>query len=99
MERYCFTTPTPFDRKINHHYLHNTLSEPYYEKMIGNDMQKFMEMVWSRELIENGIKKKIEGKPTSAPLARKATLAKKKEGDAHVVFVNQQFRGQASYAS
>ena len=43
--------------------------------------------------------KKIEGKFTSTPYAKKATLTKKKEGDAHAVFVNQQSRGQASYAS
>ena len=63
-------------------------------------MQKFMEMVWSKELIEHGIKnKKIEGKSTSTPPAKKTTLAKKKKGDAYVVFVNQQSRGQAFYAS
>ena len=57
-------------------------------------------MVWLRELIEHGIKnKKIEGKSTSTPLAKKATLTKKKEGDAYAVFMNQQSRGKASYAS
>ena len=54
-----------------------------------------MKMVWSGELIEHGINnKKIEGKPTSTPHAKKATLIKKKEGDAHAVFVNQQSRGK-----
>ena len=77
-----------------------TLPEPYYAKMIGNAMRNFVKMVWSGELIEHGIKnKKIEGKPISAPLGNKATLIMKKEGDAHAVFVNQQSKGKASYAS
>ena len=40
----------------------NTLSEPYYKKMIENAMRNFTEMVWSRKLIEHRIKnKKIKG--------------------------------------
>ena len=67
----------------------NTLPEPYYDKMIRNAMRNFTKMVWSGELIEHGIKnKKIEGKLTSTPPAKKTTLAKKKEGDVHAVFVN-----------
>ena len=78
----------------------NILPEPYYEKMIGNAMQNCVKMVWSGKLIEHGIKnKKIEGQSTSTPPAKKATPTKKKEGDAHAVFVNQQSRRQASYAS
>ena len=78
----------------------NTLSKPYYEKMIGNAMQNCVKMVWSGKLIEHGIKnKKIEGQSTSTPPAKKATPAKKKEGDTYVVFVNQQSKGKASYAS
>ena len=51
------------------------------------------------KLIEHEIKnKKIEGKHTSIPPANKATLAKKKEGDAYAIFVNQQSRGKTSYA-
>ena len=77
----------------------NILQEPYYEKMIGNAIQNFTKMIWSRELIEHGIKKNIEGKSTSIPHAKKATSTKKKKGDAHIVFMNQQSRGQASYAN
>ena len=63
-------------------------------------MRNFAEMVWSGQLIEHGIKnKKIESKPTSTPPTKKTTLAKKKKGDAYVVFVNQQSKGQAFYAS
>ena len=63
-------------------------------------MRNFAEMVWSGDLIEHGIKnKKIKGKSTSTALAKKTTLAKKKEGDVHTVFVNQQSSGQASFAS
>ena len=59
----------------------NTLPKPYYDKMIGNVMQNFTEMVWSGELIEHGIKnKKIKGKVTATP-KKKTTLAKKKEGE------------------
>ena len=40
----------------------NTLLKPYYDKMIGNAMRNFFEMVWSGELIEHAIKsKKVEG--------------------------------------
>ena len=68
--------------------------------MIGNAIHNFAEMVWSGQLIEHGIKnKKIEGRSTSTPLAKKTTPAKKIEGDAHAIFVNQQSRGQASYVS
>ena len=46
----------------------NTLSNPYYDKMIGNAMRNFTKMVWSGELIEHGIKNmKIEGKTTPVP--------------------------------
>ena len=63
----------------------NTLLEPYYEKMIGNAIQNFVKMVWSGELIEHRIKNtRIERKSTSTPLAK----VKKKEGDAHAIFVN-----------
>ena len=56
-------------------------------------------MVWSGELIEHNIKnKKIEGKVTPISV-KKSASAKKKEGDADVVFTNQQSRGQASYSS
>ena len=67
---------------------------PYYEKMIGNALQNFTEMVWLGELIEHGIKnKKIEGKSTLTPAVKKNTLSKKKEGDTHTIFTNQQSRG------
>ena len=57
-------------------------------------MRNFVEMVWSGELIEHETKnKKIKGKSTSTPPIKKTTLAKKKEGNAHVVFVNQQSKG------
>ena len=73
----------------------NTLPDLYYDKMIRNAMRNFTEMVWSKELIKHGIKnKKIEGKPTSAPPAKKAIPSKKKERDAHVIFVYQQSRGK-----
>ena len=78
----------------------NTLPEPYYDKMIGNVIQNFAEMVWSGELIEQGItNKKIERKLTSTPPTKKVTPAKKKEKDARAVFINQQSKGQTSYAS
>ena len=78
----------------------NTLLDPYYDKTIGNAIRNLAKMVWSGQLIEHGIKnKKIERKPTSTPPTKKTTLAKKKKGDAYVVFVNQQSKGQASYAS
>ena len=68
----------------------NALLEPYYDKMIGNAMQNFAEMVWSGELIEHGIKnKRIKRKFMPSPSAKKTTLAKKKERDTHVVFTNQ----------
>ena len=61
----------------------NTLPKPYYDKMIGNAMLNFVEMVWSDELIEHSIKnKKIEGKATPTPV-KKATLTKRKKGDAY----------------
>ena len=100
MERYAFTSPTPFDKKRNNLYLREYTARTLLYKMIGNAMRNFMEMVCSGELIEHGIKnKKIEGKPTSAPPAKKATPTKKKKGNTYAVFVNQQSRGQASYAS
>ena len=78
----------------------NTFPEPYYEKMIGNVMRNFAEMVWSRELIEHGIKnKKIKGKATPTPAVKKSTPSKKKEKDTHVVFTNHQSKGHASYVS
>ena len=63
-------------------------------------MRNFSEIVWSGELIEHAIKsKKIDGK-TSPAFAKRATLTKKKEGEAHVVFTNPQskarFHTQAS---
>ena len=77
----------------------NTLLEPYYDKMIRNAMRNSSKMVWSGELIEHNIKnKKIEGKVTPISV-KKSASAKKKEGDADVVFTNQQSRGQASYSS
>ena len=69
----------------------NTLSKPYYDKMIENAMRNFFKKVWSGELIEPAIKsKKIERKTTLAP-AKRATPAKKKK--AHVIFTNEQSRG------
>ena len=77
----------------------NTLSEPYYDKMIGNIMRNFSKMVWSSELIEHAIKsKKIEGKATPT-LVKKTTPAKKKKGNAHAIFTNQQSRRHISYSS
>ena len=73
---------------------------PYYEKMIGNALQNFTEMVWLGELIEHGIKnKKIKGKATPIPTVKKSTPLKKKEKDTHAIFTNHQFKGHASYAS
>ena len=67
----------------------NTFLEPYYEKMIGNAIQNFVERVWLEELIEHGIKnKKIERKST--PTVKKSTPSKKKERDTHTVFTNHQ---------
>ena len=57
----------------------NTLPTPYYDKMIGNSMRNFSEMVWSSELIEYAIKsKKLEEKVTPVP-AKTTALAKKKK--------------------
>ena len=71
----------------------NTLPETYYDKMIGNAMRNFSKMVWFSELIEYGImNKKIKGKVTPTHVKR-STLAKKKKGNAHVIFTNQQFKG------
>ena len=68
--------------------------------MIGNAMQNFEEMVWLGELIDYGIKnKKNEGKSMPTPPTKKTTITKKKEGDAHAIFTNQQSKGWASYAS
>ena len=62
--------------------------------MIKNAMRNFTKIVWSGELIEHGIKNKnIKGKSTSTPHTEKATPVKKKEGDAHTVFLNQQSMG------
>ena len=84
----------PFTEKETTFIFVNTLPEPYYEKMIGNAMRNFAEMVWSRKLNENGIKnKKIKGKATLTPIVNKSTLPKKKEGDTHVVFINHQSKG------
>ena len=100
MERYAFTSPTPFDKKRNNLYLREYTARTLLYKMIGNAMRNFTNMVWLGELIGHGIKyKKIEGKHTYAQPAKKAIPTKKKEGDAHAVFVNQQSKGQASYAS
>ena len=83
-----FHKSNPFLRKKTFIFV-NTLSKPYYEKIIRNAMRNFVKMVWLGELIEHGIKnKKIKGKFTSTPLAKKANLEKKKEGDAHAVFEN-----------
>ena len=63
-------------------------------------MWNFAKMVWSKELIEHGIKnKKIEGKSTHALYTKKNTPSKKKEGDTYVIFTNQQFMWQASCTS
>ena len=98
MVRYYFVGPTSFDEKKTTFIFVNTLSKPYYEMMIGNAMQNFAKIVWSEELIEHGIKnKKIEGKFILASSAKKSTPAKKKEGDTHIIFVNQPLKGQASY--
>ena len=62
-------------------------------------MRNLSEMVWSRELIEHVIKnKKLEEKVTHAPVMRVAST-KKKEGETHAVFTNQQYIGHASYSN
>ena len=75
----------------------NTLPTPQYDKMIGNVMRNFSEMVWSGELIKHAVKnKKLEEKTTLASL-RRIGSAQKKEGETQVVFTNHQYRGHALY--
>ena len=69
----------------------NTLHEPYYEKMIGNAMQNFIEMVWSGELIEHGIKTK-KSDVLKSPIG---TEPIKEDGETEAIFSNQQHGGYA----
>ena len=80
MVRHYFTSQPFFIKKETTFIFVNTLPDPYYDKMIGNAMRNFFEMLWSDELINHAIKnKKIEENTTSASV-RRATPTKKKEG-------------------
>ena len=73
----------------------NTLLESYYEKMIGNAMRYFMEMVWSGELIEHGIKtKKLE--ELKPPMGSEPI---EEDGETTTIFSNQQHGGHAPYST
>ena len=59
-----------------------------------------MEIVWLWELIKHGIKnKKIERKSTLTPSAKKNIPSRKKKGDTHAIFTNQQSVWQAFYVN
>ena len=67
------------DKELNKMFL-NTLKAPYYDRMIGNSNNNFLDLVSAREMIENGVKLgMIES--TEA----KKSIPNKKEGETHAV--------------
>ena len=67
------------DKELTKMFL-STLKAPYYDRMIENSNNNFSDVVFAREMIENGVKLgKIE-----STKAKKPTL-KKKEGETHTV--------------
>ena len=67
------------DKELNKMFL-NTLKASYYDRMIENSNTNFSDVVFAREMIENGVKlDKIE-----STKAKKLT-SKKKEGETHAM--------------
>ena len=80
----------------------NTLKAPYYDRMIGNSNNKFLDMVSTEEMIKNGVKLgKIESTEVKKP------TSKKKERETHAMsyqgkafnssYSQQSDRGYQSY--
>ena len=70
----------PMTNKELKKMLLNTLKAPYYDRMIGNSKNNFLDVVFAGEMIENGVK---SGKIESTE-AKKPTF-KKKEGETHAM--------------
>ena len=71
--------PLMTDKELNKMFL-NTLKTPYYDRMIGNSNTNFSDVVFTRKMIESGVKLgEIEGTE-----AKKPTLKKKKR-ETHAV--------------
>ena len=47
--------PPMTDKELNKMFL-NTLKAHYYDRMIGNSNTNFSDVVFAREMIENGLK-------------------------------------------
>ena len=71
--------PPMVDKELNKMFL-NTLKAPYYERMIKNSNNNFLDVVFTEEMIENGVKL---GKTESTEA--KKLIPKKKEGETHAV--------------
>ena len=71
--------PSMTDKELNKMFF-NTLKAPYYDRMIRNSNTNFSNVVFAREMIENGVKlDKIESIKVKKP------TPKKKEGDTHAM--------------
>ena len=71
--------PPMVDKELNKMFL-NTLKAPYYDRMIKNSNNNFLDVVFTEEMIENGVKL---GKTESTEA--KKLIPKKKEGETHAV--------------
>ena len=66
--------PSMTDKELNKTFL-NTLKAPYYDRMIGNLNNNFSDVVFAREMIENGVKLgKIESTEVKKPSSKKKEL-------------------------
>ena len=71
--------PLMTDKELNKMFL-NTLKSPYYDRMIGNSNNNFLDVVSTGEMIEDGVKLgKIKSTKAKIP------TPKKKEGEMHAV--------------
>ena len=75
--------PPMTDKELNKMFL-NTLKASYYDRMIGNSNTNFSDIVFTGEMIENGVKlDKIEG------IKAKKLAPTKKEREIHAVFYQE----------
>ena len=59
----------------------DTLRDPYYDRLVGNALKNFSDMVLSGEMIDNAVKNgRMEGKE------KKESTSRKKEGETQAVF-------------
>ena len=66
--------PSMTNKELNKMFL-NTLKAPYYDWMIGNSNNNFSDVVFAREMIENGVKLgKIESTEVKKPSSKKKEL-------------------------